>query len=428
MNQEKEFFDFGNIGKFGFFALFFNSIMEVVQEIGNFFYMLGDIYVNAGIQGVKKSGAYIQRHNRGFFYFLIISLCGTTLFFILGASFHIGFLVAIGAFFFIAPFVLIAVTGQALAYLISLYIEVGSKALNAIYGTMLTILRDFFDVETDIATIEADTSSLRNGARTAWMFVIPLGLVSIFTIFFPYWKSIAMIPVTLFIIIIGSIMVMQWADIDWEADSKKLISTAKAKRRIYKLVMLGLTLWLIWTAFSVTADHTAAALKDGTVQADTVAAKYINSKGSIFGLATGIPMDIYNAVADPIKAHYARQDSIESARKRARQDSIRRVMSDSVDTYTGYIINVTNPALVPAPGKKLIWQKGVSLINKEIRICLSPPGYGSMPPDRKSGFFVWSQGEDSYVIKGPNGNLKITATIKRTHGGDIKIFVKKASP
>ena len=96
-------------------------------------------------------------------------------------------------------------------------------------------------------------------------------------------------PIVIFFLIVMAIMVDQWANISLAEDEKKLIRTARAKRRIYGLVSFGLTLLLVW----------GGSLQNNTAKARPRVAKkltrnwsYIETKGSLISQSVWLKMDM----------------------------------------------------------------------------------------------------------------------------------------
>ena len=304
--------------KWGIVYLFLPQILDALKQAATTVGLLVQI-IFVGTEKVgEKAYEVVRRNKMGIFYALLICFVGAAMFFSLGAGFQNRLCMTIGGFFLLTPFMVVAIAGNAVAFLVSIYVNVLGGTLLTVHSALLEALKKAGFEPAGVPKPTIDVDGITKKFRSIWSAIIPLGLTTIYCIVFPSWRALALMPIVIFFLTVMSIMVGQWASIDLATDDKKLIRTARAKRRIYRLVALGLTLLLVWGGFSVAMHSTATALSEASSKTDNEACHYIKQKGSLFGLAKGLVADGYSAATDLIKTAQAHSDSA----KQAEQDSL----------------------------------------------------------------------------------------------------------
>lgn len=319
---------------------FARPIMAGLSAVVETFSLIVQINI-AGIEKVaEKSRGQMIQHRWALLYSIMTIIGGTVFFFSLGATFHNRVLISIGGFIMISPLIVIAGFSEAVLRLVTLYLQTIEGVLKGFHAALLTILKKMGINEEDVLP---EPELIQEGKvakkfHSVWTALIPLSLVTIFCIFFPGWKSVGMVPVVLFILITQSIMVDQWADIeiddiDLETDNRKIITTAKTKKTVFRLISLGLTVLLFWTAYSVMFEPSAKATEKDITE-------YVN-KGSLIQLPVNLVNDF---VVEPIKEYQAQRDSIA---KHAKQ----KQKKDSTLTKEGRVVIFKEPWMqIPARG------------------------------------------------------------------------------
>jgi len=294
--------------------------------------------IQINIHGVELVGEetlnYIREHRGTLFGTVVVITAFVVLFLTLGAFLHNRIFMSLAGFTMVLPLIILATFSEAAVKLVTLYLQTAEGALKGFHAALLEILKKMGVNASELPKPELiQGKKIAKKTHSIWMAIIPISLVSIFCIFFPDWLSVDIIPIVLFILISQSIMTDQWADIDLEADDKKLIRTARTKRRVFNLISFGLTLLVFWTAYTVTFQPSAKKTVKDTKT-------YVN-KGSIFELPKNLIIDCYEAIAGPIKKWQAEQDSIEVTQKAARAKADLAARTDSVTTL--------NEVWVPKP-------------------------------------------------------------------------------
>jgi len=297
---------------------FAKPIMNAISAVVRTFSLIVQINVH-GIEKLAQESRNQIRNHRGTLLITVIVITGAIiLFFSLGATFHSKILISIGGFWMITPLIVLATMGEAVAKLITLYLQTVEGTLKGFHAALLGVLKKMgVEAENSLPKPELlDENKFAKKIHSVWTAIIPLSLATIFCIFFPAWSSVGVIPIMLFILISQAIMADQWGDIDLEADDKKLINTARTKRRVFRLISFGLTILMFWTAYSVTFQSSAKKTeKDIT--------KYVD-KASLLELPVNLVKDGYNAIAEPVKKWQAEKNSAEAVKKiaQARADSL----------------------------------------------------------------------------------------------------------
>ncbi|NMC51553.1 hypothetical protein GYA54_02380 [Candidatus Kuenenbacteria bacterium] len=325
--------------KLGIAYLFLPQIIGALRQAARTVSLLAQIAFFGSVRVGERAYEVVNQNRRGILYSLLICLVGNIAFFCLGAIFHNGLLMTIGGFFLLTPFITVAVAGSAVAFLLSLYIRVLSGSLLTIHSALLEALRKAGFEPTGVPTPVIDGSVVTRKIRNIWSAIIPLGLTTIYCIVFPSWRALRLMPIVIFFLIVMAIMVDQWANISLAEDEKKLIRTARAKRRIYGLVSFGLTLLLVWGGFSIAMNNTAKALSQSGKETDQEIGQYIETKGSLISLVKGVAKDGYGVVIAQPKAEKA-------AREIAVRDSLRQYQQDyhfETPTKKGQAVVFLNP-------------------------------------------------------------------------------------
>ena len=254
-----------------------------------------------------------------------------------------------------------------IAKVITLYLQTIEGTLKGFHTVLLNLLKKLgIDTEELPKPEIIDEEKFAKNAKNIWLLIIPVGLVSAFCAFFPAWKSIGMIPIALFLTTLMAIMANQWADIDLEADNKKLIRTAKGKRKLYQLVSFGLTIWLVWTAYSVIFPNSAEATWNGIM--DYVEGDSIATAKPLYVLPVASTTDLYQTVAGPIKQNNAHKKAVQDSIRKTKRDSLKETLKDSSITKEGRMVTFTEKQLQLVPPGVVEWEKSECLKDVFIRM------------------------------------------------------------
>ncbi|MFH1890503.1 MAG: hypothetical protein ABIJ91_02990 [Candidatus Kuenenbacteria bacterium] len=346
----------------GWVALFafFPEIKKIVGEVLKGIWLIIQIFFYKSKNAGEDAATMIWDNKKAILYGILGILFFNVLFSCLGAGFQSRVLMAIAGCILIIPLIILATSGQVIGYLIGIYLATVEGTLSGFHKILISIadklgMDDLGGVEGIPRPEFTDREKISKGAGKIWLVVIPVGLMYAFCIAFPSWKALGAGLIMIFGIILLTVMSTKFNEIDPEADSKKLIPVAKGMRRVYKLVSLGLAIFLVWVAASVafnprSKNPMAKAIGKGAVETENATAGYIDSANGLHNLPKKIVVDGYNATIAPILKKKAIADSLAAVREQARLDSLRRynaLASTHKKFNVGYVaeslIAVKNP-------------------------------------------------------------------------------------
>jgi hypothetical protein len=318
-------------GWVAFFA-FFPEIKKIVGEVLKGIWLIIQIFFHHSKNTAEDTAKAVWNNRRAVLYAIIAILFLNIIFSCFGAGLQSRLLMAIAGFILVIPLIILATAGQVIGYLIGIYLATVEGTLSGFHKILISIAdkvgMDDLGGDEGIPRPEfIDRKELSKGAGKIWLAVIPIGLMYAFCIAFPSWRALGAGLIMQFAIILLTIMSTKFNEIDPEADSKKLIPVAKGMRRVYKLVSLGLSIFLIWVAASVafnpnSKNSVAKSIGKGTMKTETATANYIDSANGLHNLPKKIVVDSYNATIAPILKKKAISDSLAAVREQARLDSI----------------------------------------------------------------------------------------------------------
>ena len=216
-------------------------------------------------------------------------------------------LMALAGLVLIVPLSIIAASGQAIAYLIGLYLTTIEGTLKGFRAILVKIAEKLgVELEDDVPTPEfINREKVASGVGRLWYAVILVFLVYAFCVAFPSFKAWGMGFIITFAFIGLNVMVSKFNETNAEEDAKKVIPIVKSQRRIYKLVSLGLTILLIFTALSImfspdSKNPVAKSVGSGIKETEKAAAAYIDSANGLHNLPKKIVVDVYEATIAPL--------------------------------------------------------------------------------------------------------------------------------
>ena len=212
--------------KWGIVYLFLPQILDALKQAATTVGLLVQI-IFVGTEKVgEKAYEVVRRNKMGIFYALLICFVGAAMFFSLGAGFQNRLCMTIGGFFLLTPFMVVAIAGNAVAFLVSIYVNVLGGTLLTVHSALLEALKKAGFEPAGVPKPTIDVDGITKKFRSIWSAIIPLGLTTIYCIVFPSWRALALMPIVIFFLTVMSIMVGQWASIDLATDDKKLITSS----------------------------------------------------------------------------------------------------------------------------------------------------------------------------------------------------------